>query len=312
MCSNFTWSSRSYMTDQLIISRDSPCSAVMPGTTVATDCDPERSFIPHSGAPVFIGVYGYSAAQFNLLVAPVGQQLQLLAGQPQQSRTSSGYICSSRSPTNGACTTPSSANKKIEVAYFAFRVPFSSSDNGKKRNFLSADLGTFDATSSARSVFDVIFTVVPSCNSSRLPDDSATGKECAPGCDCAPLIAYINSCPLSRCSQVDRKPSELLGQHKIAHIVKAGTGSTIFLSSAGAGGTSSLCDPAVVGEDCGYFVAVVASPLPSMTPNSAPRLESAVFTITARTPGDMTLIPCVAADTGAPDGTSLILYLLLL
>ena len=80
MCGNYTWSSRNYMTDQLILSRDSPCSAVMPGTSVAAECDPEHSYNPSSGEPIYIGVYGYAAAQFTLLVAPEGQSIALFPG----------------------------------------------------------------------------------------------------------------------------------------------------------------------------------------------------------------------------------------
>jgi hypothetical protein len=290
------------MTDQLILSRDSPCTAVMPGTTVMPDCDPARSFNPGSGLPIFIGVYGFSAAQFNLLVAPVGQQVQLLPGQPQLSRTSSGYICTSRSPVTGACTTPSNLNKRVEAAYFAFHVSASSTDKNHRSLLSAAPGASYSAGGSMQSVFDVMFTVVPSCNTSRLPDTGAPPNpaQCAPGCDCAPLKVYINSCPLSKCSVIDRKPSEYYGQNKFNTVVKQGTGTSVVLSAASQGGYNTFCDPAVAGEDCAYFVAVVATPLPALTPSSALRLESAVFTITARTPGDMVLIPCVGE--AYPDG----------
>lgn len=94
----------------------------------------------------------------------------------------------------------------------------------------------------------------------------------------------------------------MVGQHKATHVVKAG-GSSLVLSANkadGGGGSYSFCDPTAAGEDCAYFIAVVAAPLPSSSPNVAARLESAAFTITARTPGDMILIPCVA--DGNPDG----------
>ena len=48
-CSNYTWASRNYMTDQIIISRDSPCTAVMPGTMIGPDCDPAKAYNPASG-----------------------------------------------------------------------------------------------------------------------------------------------------------------------------------------------------------------------------------------------------------------------
>ncbi|KAJ1387566.1 hypothetical protein B484DRAFT_409860, partial [Ochromonadaceae sp. CCMP2298] len=121
-CSNYTWSSRSYMTDQMVISRDFPCTAVMASTYIDPNCDPLTSFTPATGQPVYIGVYGFSAAQFTLTVAPVGQQVQLLAGQPQLSRTSAGFICSARSAGGGACLPTSPLKQAVQVAYFAFRV----------------------------------------------------------------------------------------------------------------------------------------------------------------------------------------------
>lgn len=79
-CSNYTWSSRNYMTDQIIISRDYPCTAMLPSIYITPDCDPLVSYQPATGSPVYIGVFGYSVAKFSLLVSPVGQQVQLLAG----------------------------------------------------------------------------------------------------------------------------------------------------------------------------------------------------------------------------------------
>ena len=79
-CSNYTWSSRNYLTDQIIISRDYPCTAMLPSIYIAPDCDPLLSYQPATGSPVYIGVFGYSVAKFSLLVSPVGQQVQLLAG----------------------------------------------------------------------------------------------------------------------------------------------------------------------------------------------------------------------------------------
>lgn len=258
-----------------------------------------RIFINHvlsTGSPVYIGIYGYSAAQFTLLVSPVGQQVQLLAGQPQLSRTSASYICSARSPTTGACTTPASANTKIEAAYFAFRIAAPRNQPHQQQHQQQVMLGNNAYTAPLQSVFDVILSIVPQCNAT-LADQNI----CSPGCDCAPLKVYVNSCPLSKCTQIDRKPSALVGQHKAMQTIKQGSGSTIFLSAAsyGTSKTSTFCDPTVIGEDCGYYVAVVASPL-SATSKSVAKLESAAFTITARTPGDIILIPC--SNDVYPDG----------
>lgn len=76
-CQNWTWSSTSYVTDQVIISQDYPCDAVMPGTHVSGDCQP-RDF--HAGE-VHIGVYGYSDSKFHVMVTPRGQHIQLLPGE---------------------------------------------------------------------------------------------------------------------------------------------------------------------------------------------------------------------------------------
>ena len=243
----------------------------------------------NAGSPVYIGIYGYSAAQFTLLVAPVGQQVQLLAGQPQLSRTSPSFICNARNPTTGACTTPAYSNTKVEAAYFAFRI-------AAPRNQQHAVQGNA-FTAPLQSVFDVILSIVPQCNATL-----ADAEICSPGCDCAPLKVYVNSCPLSKCTQIDRKPSALVGQHKAMQTIKQGSGSTIFLSAASysTSKTTTFCDPTVIGEDCGYYVAVVASPLPVTSKSPVAKLESAAFTITARTPGDVILIPC--SNDVYPDG----------
>lgn len=52
-CSNYTWGSSAYLTDQVIISRDSPCTAVMPGTKVSADCDPAHAYNPANGKFLF-------------------------------------------------------------------------------------------------------------------------------------------------------------------------------------------------------------------------------------------------------------------
>ncbi len=71
-----------------MLSRDYPCSAVIPSTYVSPDCNEDDAFVPSNGQPVYIDVYGYQAAKFTILVAPVGSTIQLLAGKPQISSTS--------------------------------------------------------------------------------------------------------------------------------------------------------------------------------------------------------------------------------
>lgn len=304
------------MTDQIILSHDYPCVPVIRTTHIAANCDPLHSYEPITGAPIYIGVFGFSATQFTLLVVPVGQQAQLLAGQPQLSRTSAAYICAQRSAANGACLPPTSsatAPKQVQVSYFSFRVSAprniqpvhgygSVNDNAITK--LNTDavvaaegLQYAGSTLSLQSLYDVVITVVPDCSS------SSSSSNCIPGCTCAPLIVYINSCPLSHCSQTDKKPSELSGQHAVSMTVSTtGGGSTIILGPPIAGGSSSnnkgYCDPVAAKEDCGYFIAVTA---PASTSSSSSHSSSntdadtaASFTITARTPGDTILIPCTA------------------
>jgi hypothetical protein len=71
------------------------------------------------------GVYGFSAAKFTLTVAPVGQQIQLLAGQPQLSRTSDSYICSDRSAASGACLPSSTTKQMVQASSFSHYLPLS-------------------------------------------------------------------------------------------------------------------------------------------------------------------------------------------
>jgi hypothetical protein len=54
-CGNFTWSSRMFSTDQIILSRDLPCSPVVPSTYVDPSCNEDNAFLPSTGKPVYIG-----------------------------------------------------------------------------------------------------------------------------------------------------------------------------------------------------------------------------------------------------------------
>lgn len=76
-CKNWTWASTTYATDQVVLSQDYPCDAIMPGTYVTGSCLP-RDF--HAGE-VHIGVYGYTDSKFHIMVSPRGQHIQLLPGE---------------------------------------------------------------------------------------------------------------------------------------------------------------------------------------------------------------------------------------
>lgn len=274
-----------YSTDQIIISRDFPCSKILPTTVIAASCDPDTAFVSGAHSPVYVTVYGYMASKFTIMAASVGATNQLLPGQPQLSSTSPGFICSDRSATTGACMSRSKVYRKVQVSYFAFQV--------------SSQQDSSAATSHLDIINDVILTINPSCNhtgnatvipmihTGRSQEQYAPNSVlCEPGCACAPLRVYINSCPISRCSELDRKPSELTGQSMLSLTVNPATGSTIFITPADPLTKRAYCDPMKNGEDCLYFVSVTHDQVD----------DSAIFTVTARTPSDISLIPCDARE----------------
>jgi hypothetical protein len=284
-CANYTWSSGMYSTDQIIISRDFPCSKILPSTVIAASCNPDTAFAPGAHSPVYVTVYGYMASKFTIMGASVGATNQLLPGQPQLSSTSPGFICSDRSATTGACSSRSKVYRKVQVSYFAFQV--------------SSQLDPSAATSHLDVINDVILTINPSCNhtgnATVLPmihggqfqgQDTQGNELCEPGCACSPLRVYINSCPISRCSELDRKPSELTGQSMLSLSVNPAKGSTVFITPADPVTKSAHCDPTKNGEGCLYFVSVTHDQVD----------DSAIFTVTARTPSDISLIPCDARE----------------
>ena len=207
--------------------------------------------------------------------------------------TSPGWVCSKRSESTGACAGSSSVKRKVQVSYFTFTVAHTTTTTNTGRRRLGVIV----------PVKDVMLSVSPSCNASRNSMDGEGGKGvCAPGCSCNPLTVYVSSCTVSRCTELDRKPSDLLGQHKAAlTVLPASGGSTLFISSSDleqsngdSSASSAYCDPDKAGEDCVYFIAV------SHNDDKVP----ATFTITARTPGDVSLIPCDARTY--PDGIKVI------
>lgn len=98
------------------------------------------------------------------------------------------------------------------------------------------------------------------------------------------------SCPLSKCTVNQHKPSSYIGQHAVSLVVHAGTGTTMFLSRMidVSTGKRILCDPSLIGETCAYFISVAGG----NTVYDYLESKGATFMITARTPGDVILIPC--------------------
>ena len=98
-CSNYTWSSSQYSSDLIVLSRDFPCSAVIPSTRVSSACSPTNSYRPSSHRPVNIGVYGYSSSSsFTIVAGTTSGLIPLPAGVPLMSSLSPAYECTQRDP----------------------------------------------------------------------------------------------------------------------------------------------------------------------------------------------------------------------
>lgn len=268
-CYNYTWSSRMFYTDQIIISRDSPCTPMISSTYVTGDCNPDKDYINGPSTPVYIGVYGYKASKFSILAASTGKHINLLAGQPQLSTTVVGFICSQRNEATGACSSTSKSSKKVQIAYFSFQV----ARQGAKEEKIN----------------EVMFTVIPSCNST-IDRRNDTHAPCPVGCSCNPLMVYITYCPASQCTEKDKKPSEITGQNKVQFVVNSASGTTLSISKFNKQ-SSAFCDTDGVKDDCIYYVSVS---------HGGSSDDVATFSITARTPGDINLIPCDSKKY--PDG----------
>ena len=106
-CSNYTWTSSQYSSDLIVLSRDFPCSAVIPSTRVSSSCSPTDSYRPSSHRRVSIGVYGYSSSSsFTIVAGAANGLVPLPAGAPLMSSLSPAYECALRDPGSQA-TSPS-------------------------------------------------------------------------------------------------------------------------------------------------------------------------------------------------------------
>lgn len=230
-CGNFTWLSQSTFTDTIIISKDFPCKSMKQSIAInSNECDP--NMILDDRNPLYIGIYGYKASTFNLLLSTSGQLQQLVSGQPLVAYTSLGYDCSQRNPSNGACISSSIHNTAVQVSYFSFHV-----------------LPSKDLTSQSIS-----FSVNVPCDSTAL--------SCIPGCPCNPLYMIIQSCVANSCSESDRYPSKWNGYYVSSTKLSPGT-TTNFITSS----DEIYCDPNHAQQDCIYYIAVMTYTNPS-TPAS--------------------------------------------
>ena len=194
-CTNYTWLSRQYSSDQIIISRDYPCEAVLSSTEVSSTCNSSTSYQPDKHKAVNIGVYGYyKNTVFTIMASPVGSHSQLTAGTAMESTAFPTFECSQRDTDSGTCLPSSAVKRQVLAAYFSFTV-----------------------ISSGEAV---VITVVPSCNTSSSsfisPSLSSAfekkDKGCPAGCDCSPLRVYITSCVKGHCTEYDRSVSQSIGR----------------------------------------------------------------------------------------------------
>lgn len=121
-------------------------------------------------------------------------------------------------------------------------------------------------------------------------DDS---RVCALGCDCSPLKIYVRSCAQSTCKVQDRYPSELSGAFSSSMTVNE-KGSTLFISNDPLNKWNGYCNPDEHKDTCVYYVAVSGG-----TVTTSDASTDALFSITAATSGDVTLVTCdddVSAD----------------
>ena len=150
-------------------------------------------------------------------------------------------------------------------------------------------------------------------------DARVTGaSSCAVGCDCNPLVVYVTACSQPKCTVRDRRPNGLFAPANFGtRFTVDQDGTTVYLSSLTTAtpstpkiSSSSLanlalgpalahCDPSSSTGPCVYYLAVVSeAPLSPALINNPP-----AFQISARTPGQVTLVPC---SSPAPDGITVL------
>lgn len=282
VCRNATWISRQYATDQILLSKDEPCSAVI-GTTILISniCDPRTAFLPGTGQSINIGVLGYSDSEFTITITPSGLLTKLSTGQTQLSVAEPNVICTQRSADTETClptNTKNQVTKTVLISTFSFLVS----------SHTMEDLG------------DTLFTLSPETDSCH---SDAYGL-CTPGCTCNPLRMYVNVCDAKSCTTQDRNPSSLPGTYQ--YNVTAATyreghsyvSSSYTLEVPTSGGK---CDPSSTSTGCMYYIAVVANYDKYSSSSTSKKGASTVeFSLAARTQLNTIMIPCASSDP--PDG----------
>lgn len=224
-CFNYTLASTSYLADQILVSKDFPCSKMITSTAVSPTCNAQAY---RAGKSIAIGVYGYTTSRFVVMATPRGYLVRLIPGMPQISSTSLGYICTRTA--NGNCQGSSSNAQTAQVSYFAYEI-------------------MPDGASAVNQ--NIILSIRPSCNSTSEPG------QCTPGCDCLTLTAYVKSCSTSKCNINDQYPSYQTGRYDISRQISP-QGTTIVLNTEKGYNSAGLCNPKKSKDGCTYYISVIS------------------------------------------------------
>jgi hypothetical protein len=288
-CGDYTWGSRRYSTDQILLSKDLPCLSTEGSTMISAGCDSATAYRPDLGMPVNIAVVGYTDAEFTIMVAMSGMTVTLLAGQPQLSTVSPGIVCDKRSPISGICDSSITAMltaKKVLLSSFLFHIS-------------APDRLSIESYNPAKMLGDTLISVMTQCTmiqqqstgdnngTSTLPSSS---PECQPGCDCNPYIIYVNTCASDVCTVNDQFPSNLPGHAQATMTIDSNVGSTLTLSPS-----DKLCNPFLAKSGCSVYITVIAE-------YHITRPAAATFSLVARAPTDVVLIPCASSALPPADG----------
>lgn len=263
-CYNYTYIARKYSTDQIFISKDFPCKAVLSGTTISSNCNPNEQL---DNKPVYIGIFAISDAKFTITVSVSGMLINLINGVPQLSSTSIGYDCNNRNKLSGACDS-TAISYPIQVAYFRYHVYPQISSYAHNNEAL---------TTAGNEQAVLRFSLMLICGKTYVR--------------CNPVNIYISSCSISDCDEVKSHPSprSISSSNLLVKTnVTSYSPTTIVIDPIS---SPVYCNPNIKHEECIYYLSIVGD-----TTNMS---EISSFSLTARTPGVVTLVPC---DERSADG----------
>merc|ERR1740124_1070604 len=234
------------------------------GTDINDDnCENSSVF---SSGQFYIGVFGFSieVSSFSITANFVGNHINLVSGQPQDGSTILTSFCPSWNDDNQCATEAEPA----EVAFFTF---------------------VTSATFSPKS--HISFNFIPKCH-----------DDLVPGCGETPVKIFVTSCTaktvntgVNKCSKNEEYPSPT--HNILSHSYHHGQGGTLFIANDKLHPNNGFCNPHAGGQGgqvCIYYITVLYQPRPGV------HMESAKFSLTVSTPGDLVVVPC--RPSPAPDG----------